>query len=160
MTARLLSIAAFAAALPLMVIAENDNRVAYPEGYRNWTHAKTMLIESDHPLADPFEGLHHTYANDSALAGLKTGDWEAGAVLVFDLLHAVQSDSTIQEGDRKFIGVMEFDEERFAATGGWGFEAFAGGSETERLVTDGGTSCFGCHVAAKGTGYVFTRYRN
>ena len=144
----------------LAVYAAGSSLVAYPEGYRNWTHAKSMVIEPDHPLANPFEGIHHTYANEKALAGLRTGDWQDGAVLVFDLLNVNAADAAVQEAERKFIGVMEYNANRFADTGGWGFEAFSGDSKTERVVEDGGTSCFGCHIAAKGTGYVFTRYRD
>ena len=159
MTSKRLFLAA-AAVVPLAVFAAGSELVAYPEGYRDWTHAKSMVIEADHPLADPFEGIHHTYANARALTGLQSGDWQAGAVLVLDLLNVNATDNTVQEAERKFIGVMEYDAERFAETGGWGFEVFAGNSTTERVVEDGGTSCFGCHIAAKGTDYVFTRYRD
>ncbi len=151
---------AAAAVVPLLVFAARSELVAYPEGYRDWTHAKSMVIGLDHPMADPFEGIHHTYANDKALAGLRTGDWQEGAVLVLDLLNVSTADSAVQEAGRKFIGVMEYDAVRFSETGGWGFEVFADNSKTERVVEDAGTSCFGCHTAAKGTDYVFTRYRD
>ena len=156
----ILAFAVFALVIPLLAAATKGAEVAYPEGYRKWTHAKSMVIEPDHGLADPFEGIHHTYANDKGLAGLLSGRYEDGAVLVFDLLEYEAKDDTLQEGARKFIGVMEYDANRFAETGGWGFEAFAGDSKTERVVEDGGVSCFGCHQAAKGNGYVFTRYRD
>ncbi|MDH5454843.1 MAG: cytochrome P460 family protein [Gammaproteobacteria bacterium] len=147
-------------ALPLLVGAATDNLVAYPDGYRHWTHVKSMVIHPEHGLADPFEGIHHVYANADALAGLKSGQYVAGATLVFDLLHQDSGDAAIQEGNRKFIGVMEYDEERFADTGGWGFEAFAGDSKTERVVKDGGASCFACHQAVEKDKYVFSKYRN
>ena len=35
-------------------------------------------------------------------------------------------------------------------------KAFAGNSKTERLVKDGGKSCFGCHEAQKAKDYVFS----
>jgi len=136
-----------------------DGPVDYPAGYRDWTHAKSMVIFPDHALADPFAGIHHVYANDEALAGLRGGGYARGAVLVFDLLEYNESDGALTEGDRKFIGVMEYDDERFADTGGWGFEVFAGDSRTERVVDDGGRSCFGCHQARKAQDYVFTEYR-
>ena len=37
-------------------------QVDYPEGYRQWTHLKSMVIQKGHPLANPFEGIHHVYA--------------------------------------------------------------------------------------------------
>lgn len=147
------------AALPLLTIADSVNSVAYPDGYRSWTHVKSMVIHPDHGLADPFEGIHHIYANDAALTGLESKEYQDGATLVFDLLSQEFGDGATQEGERKFIGVMEYDAERFATTGGWGFEAFAGDSRTERVVDDGGASCFACHQAVKVDSYVFSKYR-
>ncbi len=145
--------------LPLLAVAVTTHSVAYPDGYRSWTHVKSMVIHPEHGLADPFEGIHHVYANDAALAGLKSNQYEDGAVLVFDLLSQVLGGGATQEGERKFIGVMEYDAERFAATGGWGFEAFAGNSKVERAVKDGGESCFACHQGVKEDNYVFSKYR-
>ena len=147
-------------AVPLFVMAESSRPVTYPEGYRDWTHVKSMVIQPEHGLADPFEGIHHVYANGEALAGLKDGSYDNGSVFVFDLLNQNVGDGAIQEGERKFIGVMEYDTDRFSATGGWGFEAFAGNSKNERVVNDGGESCFACHQGVKAANYVFSQYRN
>lgn len=136
-----------------------DSRVPYPEGYRHWTHVKTMLIQPGHALENPFQGLHHVYANKKALAGLQSGRYEDGAVLVFDLLQYTDKDLTIQEGARKLIGVMHKNAKLYSSTGGWGFEGFAGDSKTERLVKDGGQSCFGCHLPQKKTDYIFSQMR-
>ena len=136
-----------------------EDKVPFPEGYRNWLHAKSMLIQPGHALEDPFQGIHHIYANKKAADGLKTGKYKDGAVLVFDLLNYVEKDKTIQEGDRKLVGVMLKDAKKYAETGGWGFEGFAGDSKTERLVSDGGKSCFGCHASEQKTDYVFSEYR-
>lgn len=155
-----LTVAAVVVALPLLVGAASDKPVAYPDGYRHWTHVKSMVIHPEHGLADPFEGIHHVYANDKALAGLKSNQYVAGAVLVFDLLQQDGDAAAIQEGARKFTGVMEYDADRFADTGGWGFEAFAGDSRTERVVDDGGVSCYECHQAVEEAGYVFSKYRD
>ncbi len=138
--------------------AENGG-VPYPEGYRNWLHAKSMLIQPGHALENPFQGLHHIYANQKAVKGLKTGRYDDGAVLVFDLLKYQEKDKTIQEGERKLVGVMQKDSAKYASTGGWGFEGFAGNSKTERLVKDGGKACFDCHTAQKGKDYVFSELR-
>ncbi|MDA0680968.1 MAG: cytochrome P460 family protein [Proteobacteria bacterium] len=133
--------------------------VSFPEGYRYWTHAKSMVIQPGHSLEDPFAGIHHIYVNEKATQGLANGHYDDGAVFVFDLLNYHDAGNALTESDRKFIGVMEYDAQAFEATGGWGFEAFAGDSRTDRLVGDGGISCFGCHMAAKDTAYVFTTYR-
>jgi hypothetical protein len=142
--------ATVAAAGAVALASGGDQRsVAYPEGYRSWTHVKSMVILPGHPLEDPFQGIHHVYANSAAADGLRGAGWSDGAVLVFDLLAAPQSGEAITEGERTLLGVMERDAKRFAATGGWGFEAFAGSSRDKRLVTDGGASCFTCHTAEK-----------
>lgn len=139
--------------------AEGDG-VHFPDGYRNWLHAKSMLIQPGHALADPFQGIHHVYANGKAAKGLKSGKYDNGSVLVFDLLKYEEKDKAIQEGERKLIGVMHKDTTKYASTGGWGFEGFAGNSKTERLVKDGGKSCFGCHEPQKAKDYVFSELRD
>ncbi|MEQ1545953.1 MAG: cytochrome P460 family protein [Methyloglobulus sp.] len=133
--------------------------VPFPEGYRNWLHAKSMLIQPGHALENPFQGLHHIYANGKAANGLKSGKYADGSVLVFDLLKYEEKDLTIQEGERKLVGVMHKDSVKYASTGGWGFEGFAANSKTERLVKDGGKSCFGCHEPQKAKDYVFSELR-
>ena len=150
--------AAFLAMLAVPSLAA-DAKVEYPYGYRNWHHVKSMVILPGDPLADPFAGIHHIYANPKAIAGLKSARYDDGATFVFDLLEGAAADNAVQEGKRKFIGVMYRDANRFAATGGWGFEAFAGDSKSKRVVTDGGQSCFSCHSGQQDKGYVFTTTR-
>lgn len=140
-----------------MTAAFAADPVAYPDGYRGWTHVKSMVILPGHALADPFAGLHHVYANEAAVAGLKGGAYADGAQFVFDLHEAQTADKAIAAGPRKFIGVMRRDQAKYAATGGWGYEAFAGDSRDQRVVTDGGVSCHACHEAAKETGYVYSK---
>lgn len=118
-----------------------------------------MLILPGHALENPFAGIHHIYANEKAIQGLHTGHYEDGAEFVFDLLDAHDRDHAFTEGDRKLIGVMSKDHKKFRETGGWGFEGFAGNSRTDRLVKDGGQSCFGCHTQRTEHDFVFTTLR-
>lgn len=143
------------------VAATGAPRVAYPDAYRGWKHVKSMVIEAGHPLYDSFGGIHHLYANTKALKGYVSGRFPDGAVIVFDLLEAKAADHAVTESVRKLIGVMEKDSARFAATGGWGFEGFAGNSRTERLVGDAAeTACFACHQARAAQEYVFSDLRD
>jgi len=119
-----------------------------------------MVIQPGHPLAGSFGGIHHIYANDKALKGLQRNKYPKGAVFVFDLWEYGDDNHALVERRRKCIGVMEHDDKRFAANGGWGFEAFHGGKPDKRLVTDGGRSCFECHQSQKASRYVFTRMRD
>ncbi len=141
-------------------LAAKPATVAFPEGYRSWTHVKSMWLGPDHALANPFAGLHHVYVNPVGEDALRAGrPLPDGTVFVFDLLEADVKDAAIVEGPRKLVGVMQRDARAFAATGGWGFEGFAGDSRDQRLVTDGGASCFGCHQSREPNGYVFTTWR-
>jgi hypothetical protein len=141
-------------------LAADAPPVPYPDGYRNWTHVKTMVIQAGHPLADAFGGMHHIYANPAALKGYKAGArFPTGSVIVFDLLD-VKAGTAIEEAGRKVVGVMVKDPARWPATGGWGFEAFKGDSRTERVVgNDAVKACFNCHAPEKASDYVFSRWR-
>jgi hypothetical protein len=134
-------------------------KITYPAGYQGWFHVKSMVIEPGHPLENPFQGIHHIYVNEQAKKGLETGNYKDGSVFVFDLLGYQQVDKSIQEANRKLVGVMEMDQQKYPKTGGWGFEGFAGNSKTKRLVTDGGQNCFACHLSQKKNGFVFTKLR-
>lgn len=146
------------AALAAPVLAADA--VPYPEGYRDWSHVKTMIINPGHPLYEAFGGIHHLYANRKAMEGYRTGKFPDGAVIVFDLLEAKSADNTVQEGARKVVGVMHKDGKRWKDTGGWGFEGFKGDSKTERAVAGNAVkACFECHAAQKDRDYVFSAWR-
>jgi len=134
--------------------------VPYPGGYRDWHHVKSMVILPGHPLEKPFAGIHHIYANPAAVNGLASGNYSTGAIFVFDLLQANSGGNAIQEGPRQLVGVMQYDPQAYAGTGGWGFEGFAGDSHDQRLVKDGGKGCYDCHTSQADHHYVFTRPRD
>jgi hypothetical protein len=134
--------------------------VPYPEGYRHWSHVKSMTIHPGHPLEDPFLGIHHVYANPAALRGLRTGTYPEGAILVFDQLEYETAEHASTEGPRVLLGVMVKDQSRFRETGGWGYEAWKGDSREHRLVGDGGKSCHACHAERAEDGYVFSEWRD
>jgi len=133
--------------------------VDYPSNYRSWQHLKSMIIQPGHPLEEPFGGIHHIYANAKAFSGLTNGEYESGAIFVFDLLEYVERDKTIVEANRKRIDVMQYDPSRFTATGGWGFDTFVGNSMVERVEQDVVSACFGCHQSAEASNFVFSQYR-
>ena len=135
--------------------------VPYPTGYREWHHVKSMVIEEGHPLFASFGGIHHIYANSKALKGYRGKKFPDGAVIIFDLRDAVRADHALNEGQRKVVGVMHKDAKKFAATGGWGFEAFAGGDPTHRVVGQNAASaCFACHQPQQNQDYTFSRLRD
>ena len=146
------------AALP--AFAADPAPVPYPEGYRAWTHVKSMVINPGHPLYDAFGGIHHLYANAQAMEGYKSGKFPAGAVIVFDLLEAKSADNAVQEGARKVVGVMHKNPTKWKDTSGWGYEGFKGDSKTERAVgKNAASACHGCHTQQKEKDFVFSGYR-
>lgn len=135
--------------------------VPYPEGYRQWTHVKSMVIEPGHPLHASFGGIHHLYANAPAEQGYrKGGRFPEGSVIVFDLREAKSADHAVTEGAPKIVGVMHKDSKAYAATGGWGYEGFAPGQPQQRAVGNNAkTACYGCHTAQREADFVFSRWR-
>jgi hypothetical protein len=120
-----------------------------------------MVIEEGHPLYKSFGGIHHIYANAKAMEGYRAGRFPDGAVIVFDLLEAPRADNAVTEGARKVAGVMHKDQKRYASTGGWGFEGFAGGDKAQRVVgKEAESACFACHAPQKARDYVFSSLRD
>lgn len=160
MRRKLLSLLVVITSGAALAAGSNPPEVAYPNGYRDWHHVKSMVIQPGHPLYESFGGIHHLYANPKAEAGYASGTFPDGAVIVFDLLAVDTTDNAIVEGQRKLIGVMQKNAKAYAATGGWGFEGFKGDSQTERLVTQANAAgCFGCHSGQEKTGFVFSKAR-
>jgi hypothetical protein len=143
-----------------LVFAQEKRGVSYPTGYRDWVHVKSMLIfDQNHPLYNPFGGLHHIYVNAKGLSvHKKGGSFPDGTVIVFDLLEANMDHGAYLEGPRKFIGVMQKDSKKFQETGGWGFDAFEKDTKNS-FVKDGGKNCYNCHLSVKEKDYVFSKYR-
>lgn len=141
------------------LFSPSKNDVPYPEGYRNWTHIKSMILEKGHPLYEAFGGIHHIYANKKALDGYRAGNkFKDGSIIVFDLLEAVAENNAIMEGKRKVVGVMIKNSKKYKNTGGWGFEGFAGDTR-DRVVKNMEGECYACHTQMKNQDFVFSEYR-
>ena len=140
-------------------------KVDYPEGWRDWTHVKSMVIFAQtHPLFGAFGGIHHIYANDSAVKALKSkSKLPVGAKIVFDLLAIDTASGAHTEAARKFTAVMEYDPKKFAATEGWGWQAWGGDSKTNTVLNDLASqkSCSTCHdeMAGEAKQHVLTEWR-
>jgi len=55
---------------------------------------------------------------------------------------------------------MVKDSKAYAATGGWGFEGFAGGDKNVRAVKNMQADCYGCHASEQVNDFVFSRTRD
>jgi hypothetical protein len=143
-----------------------DTGTPYPDGYRQWTFLHSSMVP---PTFDSFKkkpcekpctaGIFHFYANGKAMEGLRTGSYPDGAIIAEEMLEWLSAGSGAKEGQRRIIGVMVKDSQRYSSTGGWGYGNFDDGSRTDNLDAKQREACHQCHVARKDKGYVFTEYR-
>jgi cytochrome c551/c552 len=148
-------VAAGILAVAVFATAEEGDAVAYPAQFRSWAHVKSTLVGPQSPGFAANGGLHHFYANAKGVEGYRTGAFPDGAVLVDDLLETkdTATPGVTSEGPRRRLAVMVKDSQRFAKTGGWGFEVFPGDTQTASLNADGRAACFACHQKAKNAVY-------
>jgi Cytochrome P460 len=103
--------------------------------------------------------MHNVYINSTGETALeKGGPYPDKTVLLVDLHEFTISDGSHIEGPRKATAIMLKDRKKYAATGGWGFQAWAGGDPTKPLVTDPTKQCFECHQAKKDQDHVYSTY--
>jgi Cytochrome P460 len=138
----------------------------YPEGYRHWTFLHSSMVPATFaafakkPCEKPcVAGVFYFYANDKAMDGLRTGSYADGAIFAEEMLEWLSTSNGATEGQRRIIGVMVKDSQRYSSTGGWGYGNFDDGSRTDTLDAGKREACHQCHVARKDQGYVFTEYR-
>src|SRR5678816_982723 len=103
-----------AAVLPLalcigVTAAAEAPGVAYPDGYRRWSHVKSTIVGPSSPAFAPNGGIHHFYANDKAMEGYATGTFPDGSVLIDDGLEAVEANGVTKAGARKRLAVRVKD---------------------------------------------------
>jgi hypothetical protein len=132
-------------------------RVQFPTGYREWVHVKSAVIGPAFPAFETEGGIHHVYANRQALAGLQSGTFEDGSILVYDLLSLSEKSGVSTEGARRRIDVMVKDAKLYPESGGWGFGRFMGEDRDHEVLTpEQQKMCFGCHQNRKEHGFVFS----
>jgi hypothetical protein len=153
----------FSATLAVLVMtsiaAEPADDIKPPSGYRNWFHVNTMIVDKASPLFDTLGGMHNVHVNSVGEAALKKGGpYPDRTVFVTDLHEFSVSDGSFVMGNRKGLAVMVKDAKKYAATGGWGFQFFAGGDPKKPVVTDAAKQCFECHVPKKDQDYVYSTY--
>jgi len=137
--------------------AEPADEITPPSGYRNWFHVNTMIVDKASPLFEALGGMHNVHVNSVGEPALKKGGaYPDGTVFVTDLHEFTVSDGTYAMGNRKGLAVMVKDAKKYAATGGWGFQFFAG--EDKPIVTDAAKQCFECHIPKKDQDYVYSTY--
>ena len=139
--------------------AESADDLKPPAGYRQWFHVNTMIVDKTSPLFETLGGMHNVHVNSVGEAALKKGaPYPDGTEFMTDLHDFAVSDGSYVEGALKGLAVMVKDSEKYASTGGWGFQFWAGGDPKNPIVTDAATQCFECHVPKKDQDYVYSTY--
>jgi hypothetical protein len=139
--------------------AKTADQVAYPEGYRNWSHVKSTMIGPTHKNFATLGGFQHIYANEAAMKGYRSREFPEGSVIAFDWLELTETNGAFLEGPRRQLDVMVKDSKRFASTGGWGFQRFVKDSKTELATAPTPQDCFACHDRLKKDGLVLSTLR-
>jgi cytochrome P460 len=144
----------------LSLWARPDYKVEYPQGYRNWTHVMSYLIGPQSPAYEKNGGLHHFYANEKAMEGYRTGKFPDGSAIVDERNKAQENEGVTRVGDNLGIGVMVKDSQRYAETGGWGFEIFVSNNRADGVLTaQSRATCYNCHAKQKDHDFVYTAIR-
>ena len=110
------------------------NDVPFPDGFRDWFLVNTMIVTKDSPIFDQIGGLHHIYVNKVAFATLKASGpypYPDGSVFADDVHDFSVKDGSYVEGNKKAVTVIVKDAKKYASTGGWGFQVWAGGDPLE-----------------------------
>jgi hypothetical protein len=137
------------------VFAEGGGSVPYPVEYRMWAVTKSFVAPAESRNA----GFHHYYANEKALEGFTTGRFPDGSVIVDERLEVEQRGGGSAEGKRMSVSVMRKDSQRYAETGGWGFDTAAGESKTLAGSAEVRAACYSCHSKQKDRDFVFSAFR-
>jgi cytochrome P460 len=141
------------------IAARPADDITPPSGYRNWFHVNTMIIDKASPLFEALGGMHNVHVNSVGEDALKKGGpYPDGTIFLTDLHDFSVSDGSTTMGKLKGVAVMVKDAKRYAATGGWGFQFFADGDASKKVVTDAATQCFACHTPQKAQDYVYSTY--
>jgi hypothetical protein len=167
MRRKIVSILGFAGILIFMgatsAQATGDD-IPFPTGVRDWFVVNSMIVTKDSPIFDQIGGMHIIYVNAKGLPTLKTGGplpYPDGTMFADDVHEFSVKDGSYVEGIKKAVTVMVKDAKKYPTTGGWGFQAWAGGDPLKPLVPDSAhaiKACFACHTPQKNQDYTFSTY--
>jgi hypothetical protein len=139
--------------------AESAGGLKPPVGYRHWFHVNTMIVDKASPLFEALGGMHNVHVNSvGELALKKGGPYPDKTVFMTDLHDFAVVEGSYVEGALKGLAVMVKNSKKYASTGGWGFQFWAGGDPKKPFVTDAAKQCFECHEPKKQQGYVYSTY--
>lgn len=143
------------------LFASTEGGLTIPADFQHWYLANSMLVTKEPNQFGLVTGNHLIYVNRAGFGRFERGGeapYPDGTVFVDDVRDFTLVDGAYQQGARKAVPVMVKDSKKYASTGGWGFQAWAGGDPTKPLVNDPTKQCFSCHASKKANDYVFSTY--
>ena len=138
--------------------------VPFPKAFRDWFAVNSMIVTKDSPMFTQIGGMHIVYVNAKGLPTLKAGGpfpYPDGTVFADDVHEFSVKDGAYVEGNKKAVTVMVKDAKKYATTGGWGFQVWAGGDPSKPLIPDAAhatEACFVCHTPQKAQDFTFSTY--
>jgi hypothetical protein len=141
-----------------------DEGVPFPDGFRDWFAVNSMTATKDSPAFGGVDGMHIIYVNAKGLPTLKKGGpfpYPDGTIFADDVHEFSVKDGATVEGTKKAVTVMVKDSKKYASTGGWGFQVWAGGDPSKPQIPDTAhatTACFSCHTPQREQDYTFSTY--
>ena len=152
-----LCLAAFSAIGGDIQPAPAPNGIDLPKDYRDWR----VISVSERTDSNTMRVI---IGNDVAVAAARAGrtnPWPEGAVLGKVVWKPVKDGlwpAANVPGEVVHIEFMAKDSKRFASTDTWGYSRWRGiDLQPHGKDASFAQECFGCHTAAKGKDYVFTR---
>ena len=147
----------------LSTVSAAGDDVGFPTGFRNWFVVNSMIVTKDSPMFSQIGGMHIIYVNAKGAPVLKKGGpfpYPDGTMFADDVHDFSVKDGSYVEGTKKAVTVMVKDAVKYASTGGWGFQVWAGGDPTKPLVDAAHVvpACFACHTPQKSNDYTFSTY--
>jgi len=151
------------AAVGTLFAAQTGDALKIPGDFKHWYLVHSTLITKDENKFGLFPGVHLIYVNATGFDRLKRGGstpYPDGTMFTDDVreFSAMDDGSYLEGAARKAITLMVKDSKKYASTGGWGFQAWAGGDVKKPIATDTVKQCFSCHVPQKAQDFTYSTY--
>jgi hypothetical protein len=145
----------------LVTASSDDNKMARPDGYREWVWLSSglgMSYSRATPASDP--EFDNVFASPTAYrAFVASGKWPNGTVLVLENRVSHTNGSINRsghfQGELNGIEAHVKDERRFA--GGWAFFAFGKDAKNASMIPRS-ANCYSCHEQSAAVDTTFVQF--
>ena len=141
-----------------------DQRLEFPESYREWIYLSSGRGMSYGPSADPNGPpvFDNVFVNPAAYRSfVKTGRWPDQSIFILEIRKAISEGSINKggqfQGDIVGVEVLVKDTRRFADTQGWGFYEFTANRNPAPKLPKS-ESCYACHATNAAVEHTFVQF--